>query len=190
VGEVKEVMETVGWWCSLFEHVVPWTPELTSNDRVTWIRCYGVPVHAWGFDLFRAVAFKYGRFIDTDENTKRLTRCDVARIKIVSGEKKVIDSVMAVKVRGRRFDIRVIEEVGGSAGEQRCDSKNIRGIEDDAYSKASSGGGVSAVGVVEGFSESSSDADVSDSGQVLLEVEKRGLVSLQIDNVLVRKTLG
>jgi hypothetical protein len=147
-------------------------------------------VHAWGFVLFRAVAFKYQRFIDTDDNTKRLIRCDVARIKIVSSEKKVIDSVMAVTIRGRRFDIRVIEEVRGSTGEKWCDVNNTRGREDDAFSKASSGGGVSAVGVVEGFSESGSDADVSDSGQALLEVEKRGIVSLQIDNVLVRETPG
>jgi hypothetical protein len=44
VGEVKEVVETVGWWCSLFEKVVPWAPELVSNQRVTWLRCFGVPI--------------------------------------------------------------------------------------------------------------------------------------------------
>ncbi|MCI62822.1 hypothetical protein A2U01_0084079, partial [Trifolium medium] len=31
--EVKEVVETVGWWCSLFEKVVPWSPDLVSNHR-------------------------------------------------------------------------------------------------------------------------------------------------------------
>ncbi|MCI06753.1 RNA recognition motif, partial [Trifolium medium] len=51
VGEVKEVAETVGWWCSLFEKLVRWSPSLVSNQRVTWLRCYGVPVHAWGNDL-------------------------------------------------------------------------------------------------------------------------------------------
>jgi hypothetical protein len=45
-GEVKEVVESMGWWWSLFERMIPWSPELISNDRVTWLRCYGVPVHA------------------------------------------------------------------------------------------------------------------------------------------------
>jgi hypothetical protein len=47
VGEVKEVVESVGWWCSLFERVFLWSPGLVSNQRVVWLRCYGVPVHAW-----------------------------------------------------------------------------------------------------------------------------------------------
>jgi hypothetical protein len=38
-GEVKELLETVGWWCSLFEKVVSWSPELVANDRVTLLRC-------------------------------------------------------------------------------------------------------------------------------------------------------
>jgi hypothetical protein len=42
VGEVKEVVESVGWWCSLFERVFLWSPGLVSNQRVVWLRCYGV----------------------------------------------------------------------------------------------------------------------------------------------------
>ncbi|MCI11733.1 RNA-binding protein 25-like, partial [Trifolium medium] len=61
-NEVKEMVETVGWWCSLFEKVVPWSPELVTNHREAWLRCYGVPIHAWGVDLFRAMAFKFGMF--------------------------------------------------------------------------------------------------------------------------------
>jgi hypothetical protein len=111
VGEVKEVIESVGWWCSLFERVVPWSPELVSNQRVTWLRCYGVPTHAWGVDLFRALAFKHGRFIEVDESTKLFQRCDVARVKVVTNKTHAIDSFMPVQVNGRRFDIRIMEEL-------------------------------------------------------------------------------
>jgi RNA recognition motif-containing protein len=114
-GEVKEVIGTVGWWCSLFEKMVPWSPELVSSSRVTWLRCYGVPPHAWGNNLFRSIAFKYGRFIGVDDSTKEMRRCDVARIKITTNDKVAIDSSMAVKVLGRRFDIRIMEEVGEEA---------------------------------------------------------------------------
>jgi hypothetical protein len=42
-----------------------------------------------------------------------MKRCDVAQIKILTNEKSAIDSSLAVKVLGCRFDIRVMEELGG-----------------------------------------------------------------------------
>ncbi|GAU43006.1 hypothetical protein TSUD_187270 [Trifolium subterraneum] len=170
VGEVKEVVETVGWWCSLFERIVPWSPSLVSTQRVTWIRCLGVPLHAWGLDLFRAVAFKFGRFIEIDEQTKLMLRCDVARVKILLGELKLIDSSLAIKVQGQRFDIRIVEETGGW-GEGECCYDKRGGVVEDESSKASVYGGASVAAVMEGFSETGSDADVSESCQVLVDVE-------------------
>jgi hypothetical protein len=108
-GELKEVIESVGWWCSLFERVVPWSPLLVSSNRATWIRVFGVPLHAWGVDLFRAVAFKFGRFIEVDDRTKKMDLCDFARVRVLTGERKIIDASMAVKVLGVRFDLRVVE---------------------------------------------------------------------------------
>jgi hypothetical protein len=174
--EVKEVVESMGWWWSLFERMIPWSPELISNDRVTWLRCYGVPVHAWGNDLFRALAFKFGRFVEVDEPTKSLERCDVARVKVVSAEKKLIDSSLTVSVKGRQFGIRIIEEAGTEEGTMfRRGEVDGTIREDDNSSKCSfGGGGASVVAAVEGFSESGSDADVSDSYEVLLGLEKRG----------------
>jgi hypothetical protein len=186
-GEVKEVVEKVGWWCYLFEKVVPWTPELVTDERVTWLRCYEVPLHAWGTGLFRTIAFKFGRFIDVDTNTKRLVRCDTARVSIVTSENKLIDSCLLVTVRGKRFQIRVIEETGGVTIERRLGGVFSEGREDDVSSKASSDGGASVVGAMVGFSESGSDADVSDSCEVLLELEKRGREGLHLDGNLGRE---
>jgi hypothetical protein len=171
VGEVKEVVGSVRWWCSLFERIVPWSSLLVSDQRVTWLRCFGVPIHAWGFDLFRDLAFKFGRFIDVDQMTINMVRCDVARIRILTGERKLIDSSMAVNVLGQRFDIRVVEENGGWV-EGGCGGKARDGVE-DVSSRASSDGGISVAAAVVGFSESSSEADVSDSCHVLMDVENR-----------------
>jgi hypothetical protein len=171
--EVKEMFETVGWLCSLFEKVVPWSPELISNDRVTWLRCFGVPQHAWGVDLFRALAFKYGRFIEVDDCTHKFKRCDFARVKILTNERAVIDSSMAVKVLGRRFDIRVMEEASFDSDMNKVCVKRGIGWPEELSSRAS-GDGQSYQAVVEGISESGSDADVSESCQVLLEIKKHG----------------
>ncbi|KAK2377288.1 hypothetical protein QL285_077987 [Trifolium repens] len=171
--EVKEVVETVGWWCSLFEKVVPWSPEIVTNDRVTWLRCYGVPQHAWGVDLFRALAFKYGRFIEVDDCTHHFKRCDFARVKILINERSVIDTTMAVKVLGIRFDIRVLEEGGQALNMNKPCVKKVEGWQEEMSSRAS-GDGQSFHAVVEGVSESGSDADVSESCQVLLDIEAHG----------------
>jgi hypothetical protein len=170
---VKEVLGTVGWWCSLFEKVVPWSPELVSSERVAWLKCYGVPQHAWGVDLFRALAFKYGRFIEVDETTHQFKRCDYARVKVLTNESSAIDSVMAIKVLGRRFDIRVMEEIGRTFSLFTPGSKKDEGWAEETSSRAS-GEGQSVHALVEGISESGSDADVSESCHALLEVEAHG----------------
>jgi hypothetical protein len=79
------VVESVGGLCSLFERVVLWSPGLVSNQRAVWLRCYGVPVHACGVDLFRFLAFKFGQFIEIDDTTKEMRRCDFARVRILTG---------------------------------------------------------------------------------------------------------
>ncbi|GAU17238.1 hypothetical protein TSUD_324420 [Trifolium subterraneum] len=116
-----------------------------------------------------------------------MLRCDVARVKVVTGNKKIIDSSMSVKVKGQRFEIRIIEETGTWDADGRWFGGINKGFGDEISSKASSGGGFSAAAVVEGFSESGSDADVSDSCKVLLETEKRGGARLENDDNLVKQ---
>ncbi|MCH97545.1 hypothetical protein A2U01_0018540 [Trifolium medium] len=104
-----------------------------------------------------------------------MSRCDVARVKILTGVSKFVDSSMAVTVRGVCFDIRVVEDLAGwNEGECCCGRR--RGGDDDNSSRASfDDGGGSVVAAVEGISKTGSDADVSETCQVLLEVEKRGV---------------
>jgi hypothetical protein len=176
VEEVKEIMETVGWWCSLFEKVIPWSPDAVSNSRAVWIRCYGVPPHAWGNDLFRSIAFKHGRFLEVDASTKEMKRCDVARIKILTKDKTAIDTSMTVKVLGKRYDIRILEECG-EVGTMTQFASGVRAgdtVRQGAQSSRASGDGASIQALVEGCSETGSEADVSESCQILLEIEAQG----------------
>ncbi|KAK2408287.1 hypothetical protein QL285_043809 [Trifolium repens] len=103
-----------------------------------------------------------------------MLRCDVARVKIVTGEKKLIDSSLTVSVKGKQFEIRVLEENGSMEEVKLTNGARDPGIRDDNSSKCSFGGGGSVVAAVEGFSESGSDADVSESCDVLLNIEKHG----------------
>jgi hypothetical protein len=69
-GDVQDLIGTVGWWCTWFEKFEDWSPELVSNHRTTWLRCFGVPLHAWGEALFRSIAFKFGVFAEVDVPTR------------------------------------------------------------------------------------------------------------------------
>jgi hypothetical protein len=172
--EVEEVVETAGWWCSLFQCVVPWSPELVSNHRAIWLNCYGVPTHAWGTDLFRALAFKHGRFIEVDDDTLNFKMCDVARVKVLTKESKTIYTMMVVKVLGKKFEIRIVEECGGRRLVGGGVEKVGIGWQDDQTSRTSVGGDSNQAVAVGCGSESGSDADVSDTCQVLLEIQAHG----------------
>jgi hypothetical protein len=102
-GEVKEVVGAVGWWSTLFERFEEWSPSWASNQRVTWLHCFGVPLHTWGTAIFRSIGYKFGKFIDTDRDTKNMLRGDVAKIQIVTESLKLIDSSFSVVVLGKNL---------------------------------------------------------------------------------------
>jgi hypothetical protein len=37
---------------SWFQSVDAWRPEVVAKKRLTWLRCYGIPLHAWKEDVF------------------------------------------------------------------------------------------------------------------------------------------
>ncbi|MCI24111.1 hypothetical protein A2U01_0045294, partial [Trifolium medium] len=109
-----------------------------------------------------SLTFKFGRFIEVDEGTKLFNKCDVARVKVVTKEKAPVDSVMEVKVQGKRFDIRVMEEIGGWTENGSFCGKRCPGWQGVQSSRASDDG-VSILAAEEGFSETGIDPDVSES---------------------------
>ncbi|WJX64337.1 hypothetical protein P8452_49133 [Trifolium repens] len=120
-GEVKEIVNSVGWWCTCFERFEEWSPNWVLNQRIVWLNCYGVPLHAWGEAIFKTLGFKFGTFIETDNPTKNMTRVDVAKIKVATDALKMIDSSISVSILDKTFDIRVMEETGSATvDELRC----------------------------------------------------------------------
>ncbi|MCH95891.1 DUF4283 domain protein, partial [Trifolium medium] len=158
--EVKEIVRSVGWWCKWFERFVPWSPTSVSCHREVWLSCYGVPLLVWGVSLFKAIAFKFGTFIDIDAATRDLQRGDVARVRVSTNREKLIDSSMVIMVLRQKFTIRVLEDNGGG--------------HDEASSMASNDGVGSFLATVAGGSvDGSDDGDPSQSCQVLMGLERQ-----------------
>jgi hypothetical protein len=169
VGEVEELVGLVGWWSTWFDRFELWSPKLVSNQRSSWLRCYGVPLHAWGQALFRTIGFKFGTFVGTDQSTKLLVRGDMARINITTEKMQLIDSSVSVTVMGKKFVIRVVEESGGEMVSD--DDRSRREVDgarlgDDQSSKGSVEGGP-IMAAVQGLSEGGSDEDWSEKGRVM-----------------------
>jgi hypothetical protein len=58
VGEVQEVVGSVGWWCNWFDRFEAWSPDLVTNQRAVWLSCFGVPLHAWGDAIFKTISLE------------------------------------------------------------------------------------------------------------------------------------
>ncbi|KAK2444919.1 polyadenylate-binding protein RBP45 [Trifolium repens] len=168
-GEVQEVVGSVGWWSSLFERFEEWSPSWVSNQRITWLHCFGVPLHTWGVAIFRSIGFKFGKFIDIDSGTKSMLRGDVAKIQIETDSPKLIDSSISVVVLGKKFMIRVVEEVGGVVEEVRSEGGGCCRMVDDRSCNGSGDGSMAVV--VEGESEEGGDSDWSEGRQGFLRSE-------------------
>jgi hypothetical protein len=169
VGEVHDLVGSVGWWCNCFEKFEAWSPNCVSNRRVTWLYCFGVPLHVWGDAIFRSLGFKFGTFIETDEDTKQMRRGDVAKVRIETELPGVVDASILISVMGQNFSIRVIEQVGGTGVEGlKFGGEGAKAMEE--LSCVGSGDGGSLVAVAVGESEGGGESDWSEGRHELLDV--------------------
>jgi hypothetical protein len=95
-----------------FSKIKPWNPGLLAVHREVWIQIYGIPIHIWGENFFKQVGNSLGTFLDFDEETARMARFDVARIKVLTTTWSVIDVAIKAEVEGVCFDLWVVEERG------------------------------------------------------------------------------
>jgi hypothetical protein len=95
-----------------FSELKPWNPGLLAVQREVWVQAYGIPLHIWGETFFKQIGNNLGEFLDFDEETARLARFDVARIKIRTSTWGSIDVVQKVVVEEAGFDVWIVEERG------------------------------------------------------------------------------
>lgn len=80
-GEIKALVEEArGWFEQWFDETKEWTQDVVYNERLTWVRCYNVPCHAWSLEFFEFIISRTVKYICSDDETLKQTRMDVARI--------------------------------------------------------------------------------------------------------------
>jgi hypothetical protein len=111
VGEVERLWRNKADWITYyFRKVFPWSPACFVDKRDTWVKVYGIPLHVWGENLFKAIGDKYGEFLDFDNSTASRAKLDVACLKIATDFRGKIDDSVLIKAMGVRYTLRVVED--------------------------------------------------------------------------------
>jgi hypothetical protein len=175
-GELAEVMRcNEAWWDFCFSKVLPWSPLMVSESRETWIQIFGIPLHAWEEGSFKALAGRFGVFLDFDEATIAKHRLDMARVKLRTVRRSLIDTVVQLLVMGRTFDVWVVEERCCCEEEGRVVEEEV--FEDSSGLPSSNSGAVVWQGQKEDlFSDGTSESDKSEAEhyQALVDLHGKG----------------
>ncbi|GAU50749.1 hypothetical protein TSUD_191130 [Trifolium subterraneum] len=176
-GELMEVMKcNKSWWDHFFLKVIPWKPHLLSESRETWIQVYGIPLHAWEENSFKMIAGRFGVFLDFDTATIGKLSFEVARVKLRTARRVLIDTVLQLLVQGVRYDVWVVED--------RCSGWDDRreeevGLCDQADGFSRNSGTEAWQGQkVDVFSDGSTDNDNSESLQMIVDFQGKGVNKL------------
>jgi hypothetical protein len=85
-------------------------------QRGSWVRIYGIPLHAWNVNFFKLCVMDCGRFLRADRYTVAKDRLDYARVLIATTSLAVIKKVENVLVDGSLEVVQIIEEWGLRVG--------------------------------------------------------------------------
>ena len=139
------VDEGHNWWSKWFTSIARWKPGHVDDERLMWVRCIGIPCHAWTDDFFGVFAGLFGSFVRADCNTASRKVLDSARLLVRTRSRRWVNDMFQVKINGLVFDISVVEEVGRDVSESvnnfTINSSNEELSEDD-YDSGAEGRGV------------------------------------------------
>ncbi|GAU18424.1 hypothetical protein TSUD_203130 [Trifolium subterraneum] len=117
-GSQQEMQDLIG---NFFVDVKQWTlADDVIYERCAWVRCFGVPVHAWNNIFFAELAESHGRLLKIDECTSNKSRMDYARFKIATPSLKEINVTFQVLIDNRLTSIRLIEDIDFKFASDAC----------------------------------------------------------------------
>ncbi|GKV48276.1 hypothetical protein SLEP1_g55098 [Rubroshorea leprosula] len=109
--DLKELIETGRDWPGRwFLEIKPWSLTTVAVERFVWIKCLGLPLHAWKSEYFQSFGNLWGTFVSLDDSTSRKKRLDVARFLITIPMMESISKSLDIKVNGVMYHIKFFEE--------------------------------------------------------------------------------
>ncbi|XP_020234575.1 uncharacterized protein LOC109814533 [Cajanus cajan] len=111
--------ENSEFW-ALFYDINRWDPTTLPGSRLTWVRCYGVPLHMWNEQYFSQVVCMQGSLVKVDSDTATFKTIESARLLIKTSSQLPIQQHSRFKINGIRTQIRLVEETAGLYPNCKC----------------------------------------------------------------------
>ncbi|XVF34731.1 hypothetical protein REPUB_Repub18cG0084400 [Reevesia pubescens] len=99
-------------WSCWFHSLKLWEPLAVSQERFTWVRIVGLPLHAWNIKSFKLLGDLVGKFVAADKDTENKCLMDKARVLVSVPSAASVDSSFKVMIDGLCLPISIIEEPG------------------------------------------------------------------------------
>lgn len=111
---LQNLLESGASWLSRwFMEVKKWEPVVVDEERVTWVRLFGLPCHVWSEKFFRFIFVPFGSFVRVDDITSKQVKMDVARFLIRTKCYSLINESLPVLIGGLVVKLRVVEDTQG-----------------------------------------------------------------------------
>lgn len=111
-----------------------------DNERVTWLRCYGIPCHVWCSEFFQFLVLPVGTYICMDDNTEKQNLFDVAKIMVSNKYNLVLNETFNIGVNGEAHSIKIVEDSYGPLRINVASLKKSGVLSSYSDSKSSSSG--------------------------------------------------
>lgn len=86
---------------------------MVDEDRVTWVRVFSIPCHAWNPKFFEFISKLVGKLICFIGVTNSGAKIDVTRLLVRTRCAKSIDEVLVVNINGVKFKLKLVEDTLG-----------------------------------------------------------------------------
>ncbi|KAH7846606.1 hypothetical protein Vadar_015981 [Vaccinium darrowii] len=127
---MKSLLEgrELSWFNKWFEEVHQWSIDLPNvKRRYVWLSCYGVPLHGWSVLTFRKIAQLWGEVVMVDDATVKGLSYAAGKIMIATETWETINEIIQLEVKGKLFQVRVVEEQVVVQG--HCSTCNLNSTE-------------------------------------------------------------
>ncbi|KAG4909852.1 hypothetical protein JHK87_055968 [Glycine soja] len=126
-----------GMW-EVFGVIEKWPLDLYTENRMAWLRCYGVPLHTWNEQCFEQSVGLVGRYIEMDSTTIDINRVEYAKIWVLVLSQNPVIKSTRVKINGRDKSSKH-SDIGMEVRSKQ--SKWDKGLDDGDHSAEVFGGG-------------------------------------------------
>lgn len=95
----------------MFKEIRGLLPEDIDHNILTWVKCSGIPCHAWNDTFFEHISATLGSFVHRDDNTKAKVTIDASRFRILTNCATATKENIQVLIDGTPFRISLVEEM-------------------------------------------------------------------------------